>query len=131
MRCPDHHRRNAIQPCRHDRAPRRDTRPRSQPVLGGLDSSRFEGNLLLDVLYGAEIRYLVDDDANDSLAAAMNNWCMNCVRPDESLALPIGGSTGAGALGYAASRDGNSRKVDEAGQSRSSPRSARAAPWRD
>lgn len=70
-------------------------------VLGGPDFSRFEGNLLLDVLYGAEIRYLVDDDANDSLAAAMNNWVHELRQAGRKpLALPIGGSTGAGALGY-------------------------------
>ncbi|HPS79619.1 MAG TPA: pyridoxal-phosphate dependent enzyme, partial [Thermoanaerobaculaceae bacterium] len=41
-------------------------------VLGGPDFTGFRGNLLLEVMLGAEIRYLVDDDANDSLAAAMD-----------------------------------------------------------
>jgi D-cysteine desulfhydrase len=36
-------------------------------VLGGPDFNKYDGNLLLDVLFGAEIRYLVDDDANDHL----------------------------------------------------------------
>jgi D-cysteine desulfhydrase family pyridoxal phosphate-dependent enzyme len=70
-------------------------------VLGGPDFERFDGNLLLDVLYGAEIRYLVDDDANDSLAAAMDDWVQELrAAGHRPLAVPLGGSTGAGALGY-------------------------------
>jgi D-cysteine desulfhydrase len=70
-------------------------------VLGGPDFERTQGNLLLDVLLGAEIRYLVDDDANDVLAAAMDEWVRELRRAGRRpLALPIGGSTGAGALGY-------------------------------
>ena len=70
-------------------------------VLGGPGFERFEGNLLLDLLYGAEIRYLVDDDDNDHLAAAMDAWVAE-LRRDGHLpfALPVGGSTGAGVLGY-------------------------------
>jgi D-cysteine desulfhydrase family pyridoxal phosphate-dependent enzyme len=71
-------------------------------VLGGPDFERFDGNLLLDVIFGAEIRYLVDDDANESLAAAMDDWVRELRRAGRKPhALPIGGSTGAGALGYA------------------------------
>ena len=70
-------------------------------VLGGPDVSRRRGNLLLDALYGARVRYLVDDDANDSLAAAMERWAGELRaegrRPFE---VPLGGSTAAGALGY-------------------------------
>jgi D-cysteine desulfhydrase family pyridoxal phosphate-dependent enzyme len=70
-------------------------------VLGGPDFNKYEGNLLLDVLFGAEIRYLVDDDANDQLTAAMNKWAdelkSNGRKP---FIIPIGGSTGLGALGY-------------------------------
>jgi 1-aminocyclopropane-1-carboxylate deaminase/D-cysteine desulfhydrase-like pyridoxal-dependent ACC family enzyme len=70
-------------------------------VLGGPDFVQYNGNLLLLVLLGAEIRYLVDDDANDSLAAAMDEWVAELRRAGRNpLALPIGGSTGAGALGY-------------------------------
>lgn len=70
-------------------------------VLGGPDFAPPRGNLLLDVLYGAELRYLVDDDDNDSLAAAMSGW-VGELRAEgrRPYALPIGGSTGAGALGY-------------------------------
>jgi D-cysteine desulfhydrase family pyridoxal phosphate-dependent enzyme len=70
-------------------------------ILGGPDFTRFDGNLLLDVLYGAEIRYLVDDDDNDSLAAAMADWVQELrAAGHQPLAVPLGGSTGAGALGY-------------------------------
>lgn len=70
-------------------------------VLGGPDFAEPAGNALLDLLLGAEIRYLVDDDDNDALAAEMARWVAELRgagrRP---YALPIGGSTGAGALGY-------------------------------
>lgn len=70
-------------------------------VLGGPDFARLRGNMLLDAVYGAEVRYLVDDDDNDSLAAAMDDWVREL--RDEGrrpYALPLGGSTGLGALGY-------------------------------
>jgi 1-aminocyclopropane-1-carboxylate deaminase/D-cysteine desulfhydrase-like pyridoxal-dependent ACC family enzyme len=70
-------------------------------VLGGPNVTRLEGNMLLDALYGAEIRYLLDDDDNDSLAAAMDVWVAELRRDGRRpYALPIGGSTGLGALGY-------------------------------
>ncbi|MCU0252980.1 MAG: pyridoxal-phosphate dependent enzyme, partial [Acidobacteria bacterium] len=59
------------------------------------------GNVLLDELLGAEIRFLVDDDDNDALAAEMARWTDELRRAGRRpYALPIGGSTGAGALGY-------------------------------
>jgi D-cysteine desulfhydrase len=70
-------------------------------VLGGPDFTEYQGNLLLDVLYGAEIRYLKDDDTNDTLAAAMQEWVRELQESGRKpYALPIGGSTGVGALGY-------------------------------
>jgi len=70
-------------------------------VLGGPDFNKYEGNLLLDVLFGAEIRYLVDDDANDHLTAAMTKWADELKsKGKKPFTLPIGGSTGLGALGY-------------------------------
>jgi len=70
-------------------------------VLGGPDFERFDGNLLLDVMLGAEIRYLVDDDDNDSLAAAMDEWMRELrAAGRRPFALPLGGSSGTGALGY-------------------------------
>jgi D-cysteine desulfhydrase len=70
-------------------------------VLGGPDFNEYKGNLLLDVLFEAEIRYLVNDDANDHLTSAMNNWADELSNQGRKpFILPIGGSTGLGALGY-------------------------------
>jgi L-cysteate sulfo-lyase len=70
-------------------------------VLGGPKVTHLGGNMLLDALYGAEVRYLLDDDDNDSLAAAMDAWVGELRRDGRRpYALPIGGSTGLGALGY-------------------------------
>lgn len=72
-------------------------------VLGGPDFAHYDGNLLLDVLFGAEIRYLVDDDANDHLTAAMEKWAAELAAAGHKpFMIPIGGSTGLGALGYVA-----------------------------
>jgi D-cysteine desulfhydrase family pyridoxal phosphate-dependent enzyme len=70
-------------------------------VLGGPKVTRLEGNMLLDAVYGAEVRYLLDDDDNDSLAAAMDVRVEELRRDGRRpYAFPIGGSTGLGALGY-------------------------------
>ncbi len=70
-------------------------------VLGGPAVSSLRGNMLLDSVYGAEVRYLLDDDDNDSLAAAMGAWVAELRREGRRpYALPIGGSSGLGALGY-------------------------------
>jgi len=70
-------------------------------VLGGPDFKRCEGNLLLDVLFGAEIRFLIDDDENDHLNAAMEKWAEELrAQGHRPYIVPIGGSTGLGALGY-------------------------------
>lgn len=72
-------------------------------VLGGPDFNHYEGNILLDVLFGAEIRYLVDDDANESLTLAMEKWAAELAgHGHKPFIIPIGGSTGLGALGYVA-----------------------------
>ena len=70
-------------------------------VLGGPDVEEFQGNMLLDVLFGAEIRYLRDNDDNDALAAAISTWVAELKKAGRKpYALPIGGSTGLGSLGY-------------------------------
>ena len=70
-------------------------------VLGGPDFEISKGNLLLDVLFGAEIRYLVDDDANSSLETEMQRWADELAQSGHKpFIIPIGGSTGLGALGY-------------------------------
>jgi D-cysteine desulfhydrase family pyridoxal phosphate-dependent enzyme len=70
-------------------------------VLGGPGVRQFQGNLLLEVLLGAEIRYLEDDDENEHLAAVMNEWAAELsAAGHKPFTLPIGGSSGLGALGY-------------------------------
>jgi D-cysteine desulfhydrase family pyridoxal phosphate-dependent enzyme len=70
-------------------------------VLGGPDVEEFQGNMLLDVILGAEIRFLKNNDDNDDLAAAMDGWVRELTAQGRKpCALPIGGSTGLGALGY-------------------------------
>jgi len=70
-------------------------------VLGGPDFEIVKGNLLLDVMFNAEIRYLVDDDANVSLENEMQKWADEILQEGRKpFVIPIGGSTGLGALGY-------------------------------
>lgn len=70
-------------------------------VLGGPDFEIPKGNLLLDIMFGAEIRYLVDDDANTSLENEMQKWADELKsKGHKPFTIPIGGSTGLGALGY-------------------------------
>jgi L-cysteate sulfo-lyase len=70
-------------------------------VLGGPDFNKYQGNLLLDILFGAEIRYLIEDDENNHLTSAMSEWAGELKRKGRKpFILPIGGSTGLGALGY-------------------------------
>jgi D-cysteine desulfhydrase family pyridoxal phosphate-dependent enzyme len=70
-------------------------------VLGGPEVGEYQGNMLLDAVFGAEIRYLKDNDDNDALAAAMDEWFQELKNEGRSpYAIPIGGSTGLSALGY-------------------------------
>jgi len=70
-------------------------------VLGGPGFEIAKGNLLLDVLFNAEIRYLVDDDANASLEREIQKWSDELsTKGRKPFIIPIGGSTGLGALGY-------------------------------
>lgn len=70
-------------------------------VLGGPEFKSYKGNILLNVLFGTEIRYLVDDDANDHLTLAMEKWVGDLLsQGHKPFILPVGGSTGLSALGY-------------------------------
>jgi len=70
-------------------------------VLGGPDFNHYKGNLLLDVLFGVEIKYLIDDDANDHLTLAMESWADELKSSGRKpFIIPIGGSSGLGSLGY-------------------------------
>lgn len=75
-------------------------------VLGGPDFEMAKGNLLLDVLFNAEIRYLVDDDANSSIENEMHKWANELLSEGRKpFVIPIGGSTALGALGYVKSME--------------------------
>jgi len=70
-------------------------------VLGGEDFSEFKGNLLLDTLFGAEIRYIVQSDEDEDLAALQLRWIEELsAEGKKPYAMPIGGSTSLGTLGY-------------------------------
>lgn len=70
-------------------------------VLGGPDVDEFQGNMLLDVLLGAEIRFLRNNDDNDDLTAAMEEWIGELTKEGRKpYGIPVGGSTGLGSLGY-------------------------------
>ena len=70
-------------------------------VLGGPDIPAYPGNMLLDVVLGAEIRFLRNNDDNDDLTAAMDAWVLELQKIGRKpYAIPIGGSTAVGALGY-------------------------------
>lgn len=69
-------------------------------VLGGPAWTTFDGNLLLDMLFGAELRHLPDNDDNDAMTAAMHQWEKELQREGKrTIAFPIGGSTALGSLG--------------------------------
>jgi D-cysteine desulfhydrase family pyridoxal phosphate-dependent enzyme len=69
-------------------------------VLGGPDYKNCTGNLFLDVLFGAEIRYLIDDDSNDRLTLAMEKWASELIsQKRKPVLIPIGGGS-IGSIGY-------------------------------
>lgn len=68
--------------------------------LGGPRFDRFSGNLLLDIVLGAEIRFIEDATVaqmEDAMNAEADSLRRTGARP---YVIPIGGSTGIGALGY-------------------------------
>jgi D-cysteine desulfhydrase len=69
-------------------------------VLGGPEFTSHDGNLLLDGLFGAEIRFLPNDDDNDRMTGIALQW-MEELRSSGAhpYLLPIGGSTPLGSLG--------------------------------
>ena len=82
-------------------------------VLGGPDFQEVKGNLLLDALFDAEIRYLVEDDANTSLEKEMQVWADELVQSGRKpFVIPIGGSTGLGAFGYVKAMDELSQQLE-------------------
>lgn len=70
-------------------------------VLNGNEFSEIKGNLLLDALYGAEIRYLQGTEDDDEVASVQMIWMEELIQQGKKpYALPLGGSTPLGTLGY-------------------------------
>jgi D-cysteine desulfhydrase family pyridoxal phosphate-dependent enzyme len=70
-------------------------------VLGGPDFTEPQGNLLLDILFNSEVRYLLNDDSEASLNKMMLEWKEELEKEGKNPAtIPIGGSTPLGSLGY-------------------------------
>jgi D-cysteine desulfhydrase family pyridoxal phosphate-dependent enzyme len=70
-------------------------------VLGGPEFTEYQGNLLVSNLLGAEVRFLRNNDRNEDLEAAMHDWAEELRKQGKRpYTIPIGGSTGLGALGY-------------------------------
>jgi D-cysteine desulfhydrase family pyridoxal phosphate-dependent enzyme len=73
---------------------------RLKAVLGGPPVTKREGNLLLNDLFGAEIRYLLNDDDNTRMTAIAEDWMEELrLQGEHPYLLPIGGSTALGSLG--------------------------------
>lgn len=70
-------------------------------VLGGADFTELKGNLLLDTLFGAEIRYINGSDDDDDLETLQLAWRDELEAAGKKpYALPLGGSTPRGTMGY-------------------------------
>lgn len=70
-------------------------------VLAGPRFDRFDGNLLLDILFGAEIRFLPDAGVAP-MEAAMAKAALEMEQAGRRpYVVPLGGSSPLGALGYA------------------------------
>jgi D-cysteine desulfhydrase len=68
--------------------------------LGGPRFDAMDGNLLLDIIFGAEVRFIPDatvGQMENAMAAAAMELRLSGRRP---YVIPIGGSTPLGALGY-------------------------------
>jgi len=70
-------------------------------VLRGNPPEQYQGNLLLDKLFGAELQFLDPDQYFDLIAGAMQAHAdAATARGEKALIIPLGGATPLGALGY-------------------------------
>lgn len=74
---------------------------RSILFLGGPKFERFDGNLLLDIVLGAEIRFMEDATVKQMEHAMADEAEKLKQQGSNPYVIPIGGSTPLGALGYA------------------------------
>jgi D-cysteine desulfhydrase len=68
--------------------------------IGGPRFDRFQGNLLLDVVFGAQIRFLEDATVKQMEDAMANEARSLRLHGRKPYVIPMGGSTPLGALGY-------------------------------
>jgi D-cysteine desulfhydrase family pyridoxal phosphate-dependent enzyme len=83
---------------------------RSVLVLGGADPGQWNGNLLLDDLLGADVRWAGDTPLDEALEEATLDVERAGSRP---YAIPIGGSTAVGAMGYVAAMEEALAQLEE------------------
>lgn len=70
-------------------------------VLHGTTPPRYQGNLLLDRLFGAELEFLSSGDYFRLVDGAMQAHADAAIaRGEKPLIIPLGGATALGALGY-------------------------------
>ena len=70
-------------------------------VLRGNSPESYQGNLLLDKLFGAELEFLDPDGYFTQIADAMQAHADGATaRGEKALIIPLGGATPLGALGY-------------------------------
>jgi L-cysteate sulfo-lyase len=83
---------------------------RSVLVLSGSDPGEWNGNLLLDDLLGAEVRWAGDAPLDEALTAAAEEEERAGRRP---YVIPLGGSTPVGATGYVVAMEELLSQLDE------------------
>ncbi|MCE5200050.1 MAG: D-cysteine desulfhydrase family protein [Armatimonadota bacterium] len=81
--------------------------------LGGPRFDRFYGNLLLDVVFGAEIRFMEDATVKDMENAMTAEAATLSAQGASPYIIPIGGSTPLGALGYVRGMRELAEQLDE------------------
>jgi D-cysteine desulfhydrase family pyridoxal phosphate-dependent enzyme len=91
--------------CRQTAAAAAATGMRSVLLLGGEEPETYTGNLLLDRLYGAELKFFPDDDfmsLNEKLSVVVATLEDIGLKP---YAIPAGAATPIGSLAYAAAME--------------------------
>ena len=81
-------------------------------LLGGEAPARLEGNLVLDDLFGARIRWCGPRRKGEDIPALAERFRAEGRRP---YVIPYGGSSGLGALGFAAAAAELKAQLDEGG----------------
>lgn len=86
-------------------------------VLRGHPPAQYQGNLLLDRLFGAELEFLDPDAYFDLIAPRMQAHAdAAAARGEKAYIIPVGGATPLGALGYVAAAREMAAQYAEAGR---------------